>query len=293
MLDIITKIKHLYDDLSKTDKIIASYILGNIHKAPHKAIHDLAKEMNVSVSSVSRFAKTIGFDNLKDLKIGLATETIPYMQEIYNTIDESDGVENIIKKVFLGNARSIEDTLKALNYNKLIDFSKECTKAERIVFFGIGSSGNIAREASLRFTHLNIQSEAYSESMHMILQAARLKKDQIACGITHSGMSIDTVQAMKHAADNGAVTIGITNYPKSPLRKICKYFFCTSFFVGKMKAVTVIPLIPQLCLLDAIYLLVAYYKKEYWVSVDENFINTEYRRTKIKGAKFKCINKIT
>jgi RpiR family transcriptional regulator, carbohydrate utilization regulator len=292
LADVLRKIKYVYDDLSKTDKIIANYIIKNIHKVPYEAIHSLAKSMNISASAMSRFAKTIGFDNFKDFKINLAAESIPYMQEIYNTINTNDKEEDIIKKVFLGNAKSLEDTLKVINYDNLIDVSKECTNTERIVFFGIGSSGNIARESSLRFTHLNIQAEAYSESAYMILQAARVKKNQVAIGISHSGRSVDTIQALKHASHNGAVTVGITNYPKSPMKSICKYFFCTSFFEGKVKAATVIPLIPQLCLIDAIYLLVAYYKKKYWNPENEIFINNEYLRTKIKGVKYRIISKL-
>ena len=95
-----------------------------------------------------------------------------------------------------------------------------------------------------------------------LLKAA--KKNDAAVGISHSGRSAITVEALKIAGENGALTAGISNYLKSPLNKYSRYFFCTSFYENSVKVAAISSRIAQLCLIDALYLLAARYKNNVW-----------------------------
>src|SRR5699024_8542898 len=68
-------IKSYYDNLNGTSKDIADYLLKHPQTSSALTITDLARETNSSISSISRFAKKLGFNNFQELKINLLTST--------------------------------------------------------------------------------------------------------------------------------------------------------------------------------------------------------------------------
>src|SRR5437763_1608928 len=47
--------------------------------------------------------------------------------------------------------------------------------------------------------------------------AALLTPDDVAIGISHTGATVDTIDAIRHAGGRGARTIGLTSVPRSEL----------------------------------------------------------------------------
>ena len=76
-------------------------------------------------------------------------------------------------------------------------------------------------------------------------------------GISHSGRSAATVEALALARKNGALTIGIANFIRSPLHKVSRIFFNTAFPESSVKAAALSSAMAQMCVIDALYLLVA------------------------------------
>jgi DNA-binding MurR/RpiR family transcriptional regulator len=83
-------------------------------------------------------------------------------------------------------------------------------------------------------------------------------------GISHSGRTKITVNALQIAQKNGALTVGISNYMKSPLSGCSDHFLCTSFYESRVKVAALSSRLAQLCVIDALYLLLAFYRKEMW-----------------------------
>lgn len=278
MSRVAARIKSLYRSLPGSEKKVADFILKNTEEVPFLSVYDVAGAVKVSVASVSRFVRGVGYPSFKDFKVELAKDASATVPEIFQAITPDDDDGDIVKKIFKGNVQSIEDTLKILNLTNLIEVSKKLCNAGRLVFFGIGSSGNVARDAALRFSHLDIQSEAYTDPVYMIISAKRLKKNDAAVGISHSGRSAITVEALKIAGENNALTAGISNYLKSPLNKYSRYFFCTSFYENSVKVAAISSRIAQLCLIDALYLLAARYKNNVWDIEDLNTLTEKLIR---------------
>ncbi len=280
MAGVTVKIRSLYPSLPNTERRVADYVLQNIKAVPFKTVYDLAESAGTSVASVSRFVRTVGYNSFKDFKVELAQDTPPALAEIYGEISPGDSEEDIVKKIFRGNIQSIEDTLKLLNVQDIIGASHALSRAGRILFFGIGGSGTVARDAALRFSLIDVQAEAYTEPVHILTAAKRLKKGDVGVGISHSGRTVMTVNGLKLAHGNGAITIGITNYLKTPLSSNADYIFCTAFSENKVKVAALSPLTAQICIIDALYLLVAYNRKNIWNIEDLNRITEHLLRMK-------------
>jgi DNA-binding MurR/RpiR family transcriptional regulator len=247
----------MYDSLSDVQKLLADHVCDHSGEVPLYSIHRLAETTKVSVASISRFVREIGFETFKDFKARLGRESIAAVQNIYEAITPQDGDAEIIEKAFAGNIRSLEETLRIVHRDELVQAAEMVADCKRVVFFGIGGSGNLARDAALRFSQLDIQAEAYVDAYQMVIQSLRMKRGHVAFGISHSGRSEATVTAVRTASEAGAAPIGLSNYLRSPLHRVSRIFLCTSFPETRVKAAALSSRIAQMCLLDALYLLVA------------------------------------
>ena len=263
MADVLVKIGALKASLPEAERQVAEYISEHPERAGFHSISAVAESAGVSVASVSRLMKRLGLRNYKELRMALAAEIITEenLSTLHDSIKPSDDVEQITEKVFSGNIKSLEDTFKMLNQGDLQAVAAGICRAHRLVLVGIGSSGHICRDAALRFALLDVQAESYSDAQEIIIQALRLGKGDIAIGISHSGRSQITVEALRMARAGGATTVGISNYLKSPLEEHSDTFLCTSFAESRVKVAALSSRIAQMCLLDTLYLLTAKQKK--------------------------------
>ena len=264
MSSIKAKIRSLYPDLPKAETKVADFIANNPDKVPFLSVHECADAVEVSVASVSRFVRKIGFSHFKDFKIALAKDSGSGVPDIYQAINPADSSDKIVQKVFRGYEQSIEDTLKMLDIKSLIEISKIFSNTGRAVFFGIGGSGIVARDAALRFSHLDIQAEAFTDPLYILIQAKRIKRGELAIGISHSGRTKVICEALQLVKQRGAITVGISNYIKAPLSAYVQHLFCTSFPEDRVKAAALSSRIAQLCIIDDMYLLTAKHKKSIW-----------------------------
>ena len=72
------------------------------------------------------------------------------------------------------------------------------------------------------------------------------------------------MEGLKIARDKGGVTIGVSNYLRSPLRDASRFFFCTSFPETRVKVAALSSRTAQLCVLDALFLLTARHARVIW-----------------------------
>ena len=261
MSGLLIKLESLYETLTAAEKCVAGYILANGETIPFQSVYDVAKASGVSIASVSRLAQKVGCSNFKEFKIQIAQEVSAGVSSIYQGITAKDRDEEIVQKVFGGNTRSLEDTLKILNIPELIRAAEVICRCRGLLFFGLGSSGYIAHDSAFRFAHLGIEANAYTDSLQSVIRATRTGKGDVVFGISHSGRSLTTLRCLELAKQRGAVTIGLSNYLTSPLSEVSQIFFCTSFPENKVRAAALSSRVGQICLIDSLYLLVARHLK--------------------------------
>jgi RpiR family transcriptional regulator, carbohydrate utilization regulator len=261
MADLLLKISSLQASLPTTQQAVAGYILQHADDIPFLSIHELARAAKVSVATVSRFARAMGYRGLKDFKAQLGRTKRPVIDSIYEPIGQADDDQAIIAKVFAGNQRSLEDTLQIVDRGELIAAGRALARARRVLFFGIGSSGYLAQDAALRFAQLGIPAEAYFDAYQVLVHVTYLQKGEAAVGISHTGHSAITVQALELAQRQGVLTVGIANYLHSPLHRVSRHFLCTSFPENRVSVAALASRVAQMCLLDALYLLVARHRR--------------------------------
>ncbi|KLV26122.1 MurR/RpiR family transcriptional regulator [Niallia circulans] len=247
------KIRSYYARLSEKEKKIADYILVNPEKIIHSTINELAEDLGVADATVFRFCKRIGFKGYQAMKIALASEVIEPIQQIHEEINENDSVKTVTEKVFKSNVRTLENTLEILNGHSIQKAVEFLLQANRVEFYGTGGSAVIAMDAFHKFVRTGIKAFSFVDSHFQLMSSSQLSEKDVAVIISHSGTNKDTINIMKTAKNNGAKTIGITGYPKSPIGQNTDVALFTSSEETEYRSEALSSRIGQLSLIDALY----------------------------------------
>lgn len=200
-----------------SERKVAEYILAHAMEVINQPITELAEEAGVSEATVVRMCKKVGFRGFQELKIALAMENVPPVKAVHEEIQEDDDLGTVLRKVFLANIRALESTLNVLSVRELTRAVDAIAAAARLYFFGVGGSGPIAIDAAHKFMKTGKASIAHTDTHMQAMAASLMKPGDVVIGISHSGSSRDIIEGLELAKGNGAVTIGITHYARSPM----------------------------------------------------------------------------
>ncbi|WP_394235667.1 MurR/RpiR family transcriptional regulator [Niallia oryzisoli] len=260
----IAKIRSNYARLSEKEKKIADYILNDPEKIIHGTINEVAEELNVADATVFRFCKRIGFKGYQAMKIALASEFINSTQQldVDMEITDEDDEKTIAEKVFKSNIITLENTSQILDMSSIQKAVNIILHANRVEFYGTGGSAVIAMDAYHKFIRTGIKVFAFIDSHFQLMSASQLTDKDVAVVISHSGTNKDTLNILKTAKQNGAKTIAITGYPKSPISQHADVSLYTSSAETQFRSEALSSRIAQLSLIDAIYVNLRVLNKE-------------------------------
>ena len=256
------KIRSYYARLSEKEKKVADYILENPDKIIHNTINEVAEDLQVADATVFRFCKRIGFKGYQAMKIALASEIIEPIQQIHEEISENDNEKTVADKIFHSNIRTLENTLQILDATSIQKAVGLLMKAKRVEFYGTGGSNVVAMDAFHKFVRTGIKAFAFIDTHFQLMSASQLGENDVAVVISHSGTNKDTPNVLKTAKKNGAKTIGITSYPKSPICQYSDVALFTSSEETEYRSEALSSRIAQLSLIDALYVNIMILNKE-------------------------------
>lgn len=217
-------IKNNYKQLTGVEKKIADYILKNSEKVIHMSIGEFAENAGVAKSAVIRCCKSIGFDGYAKFKIALAMELSKNKQLNYTPyILGEDDAGVILDKIFSANVKTLHDTAEKIDRTVLKNVVDLLAEANAIYIYAIGTSCGIAADFQYRLMQMGYMSFCLSDVPSMKVSTMNIKKDDVAIGISHSGRTIATIEALKLAKEKGAKTVCITSYPESEITGVCDY----------------------------------------------------------------------
>ena len=231
------KIRSAYSTLPTAERKVADFILENPARASLMVINEIAEAAGVSVPSVTRLARKLGYNGFLDFRVALASGSSSIESLKSDPIRPTDNDEAVIEKMFLASMRAMEDTLKALPKNKLSTLAEKAVRAKRIFVFGTASSEFLARDIAYQFNYMGYDATAVSDSMVMDVLSARFTVDDVFIGISRSGRTKLLLDALKAAKACGTYTDYVSSYITSPVAIFADAFFCSSV-VDDMKSIT-------------------------------------------------------
>ncbi|MBP3976696.1 MurR/RpiR family transcriptional regulator [Microbacterium sp. BLY] len=260
---VVTAIHQRLSALTPTERRIAERVLAEPQAVVENSITRLAEECGVSVASVARFTRSLGFPGYPDLRIALAGELTRSASErerfqvSAGDVSRHDDAATTVRKIAFAEAEAIERTARQLDIAELERCVAAVRGARRIDIYGAASSGLAAQDLEQKLHRAGLVAQARTDH-HLALTGAALLDDRdAAVAISHSGRTLEIVQAAEVAAAAGATTIAITNNPRSPLARACELVLVTAASESTFRSGAMASRIAQLAVLDFLYTRIA------------------------------------
>lgn len=217
-------IKNKYNSLTGAEKKIADYILKNSEQVILMSVSELAEKSDSVKSAVIRTCKSLGFEGYSELKISLAMELSKNKQlNFMPYISPEDNPEDILDKVFSANIKTLHDTAQKIDRDIMNKLVEALSSTGAIYIYGIGTSSSLVNEFQYRLMQLGFTSFCFTDVPSMKISTMNIKKGDVAIGISNSGRTVATIDALKLAKEQGAKIACITSYHKSPITQVCDY----------------------------------------------------------------------
>lgn len=254
--EIYTYIHSIYDSLTKSERKVADIILSQPKKILYMSVSDIAQEAGVGDTTVLRFCRKVGFKSFQSFKLSLAQDISKNEDQltlINEDLSPGDSLDEIAQKVVMNNIRAINETLSLLNIKELEKAVDAFIQARKIELFAVGSSSITAQDTAAKFMRIGMNINSFMDYHLQLMAASLLTSEDVAVGISFSGSSKDTYDALKIAKNSGAKIISITHHAKSPLTKISDIVLVHGSKEGPLQGGALSSKISQITVIDILY----------------------------------------
>lgn len=206
-VDIISVINEKLRSFSLAEEKIARLILSDLFFSANGSIAEIAQAADVSEASVTRFAKVVDCQNVRELKMRIAQSLAVGQRFISDVPAEPSGINGIYE-----NIKSALDTNAFLiTEDKLQRASKLVSKARQILVFGVGGGSTVmAQEIQHRLFRLGYLCNAYSDPMLMRMAASTMDSSDVIICLSLGGYSPDVLASVEIAKAEKNNVIAIT-----------------------------------------------------------------------------------
>lgn len=218
-MDFYKMISSNTDKLNKNELDILNFCMKDPHSIKNMKINDLAEKTYTSGASLVRFCKKLGFTGFAEFKASIS-------------LDLKNSEENISTKqrsISHNLFKDINKSIDLINENVLDDILEMLHKANKIDFFGEGSSRIVCSEVAKKFRTIGKTAFNYDDNSMMYISAGSLTENDVVFAVSISGETSQVLKALTIAKAKGAKIISLTDISNNTQSKLSdKSLFVTS-----------------------------------------------------------------
>lgn len=252
MKSIILEIRSKYAEMGPGEKKIANCLIDDPACILPLSISEFAAKAGCGDATAIRFARRLGLKGYQELKIAIAGEVSTLSRES-EKISKDDTCFDMFTKRINDIQIALENTRSVLDPEELEKAAKMIMNANRIIIFGLGNSSPIAMDAQYKFLRIGLNCAACSDNHLQVNIASHLTPGCVAIGISHSGSSVDIVEALRLSRLCGATTVCVTNYEVSPITRVSDICLFTKAEETEYMKLAMSSRVAQLAIFDSIY----------------------------------------
>ncbi len=258
-LSILITVRGAMPNLRPAEQRVAELVLADPAGVSESSITAVARRCQTSETTVLRFCRAIGLAGYPELRIALARAALWEESEqgpglpTTGQIDPGDSLADVVAKITYADERAIADTGAALDLDVLGRAVVAVAGARRVDIYGIAASGLVAADLHQKLHRIGRVSFVWSDPHLALTSAAVLEAGDVALGISHTGTTVDTVDALRVAHGRGATTIAITNFAGSPIAEQADLLLTTAARETTFRSGAMSSRIAQLALVDCLF----------------------------------------
>lgn len=219
---VLTTLRGLKPSLVPSKRRVAAQILHDPARASTQTITELAQDAETSETTVLRLCHQLGLRGYRELRVALAAESGREQEraanrEIGSDIGRDDDLEAIIDTITFTDQQAIADTARTIDRVALAEAVELTAGARRVDVVGVGASAVVSLDLQQKLHRIGVIAYSWSDTHAALTAAALLGPDDVVIAISHTGSTLDTIDAVREAAARGATTIALTGVASSPL----------------------------------------------------------------------------
>lgn len=253
------RIRALLPTMQPSMRRVAAQILDHTSSAATLTITELAGASGVSEATVVRFCKAIGFAGYPQLRLALAAEAGraegagSNAEGIGSDIGPGDDLAHVVQKIAFADSRAVEETGAQLDLTVLERVIDALSRARRVDVYGVGASAFVGLDFQQKLHRIGRVAFAWSDVHVALTSAALLGPQDVAIGISHTGATRDTVDALTEARSHGATTVALTNFPRSPIAHAAEHVLTTAARETTFRSGAMASRLAQLTVVDCLF----------------------------------------
>ena len=208
-------------EFSKGQKRIARYILDHYDKAAYMTASRLGSIVEVSESTVVRFAIEVGFDGYPEMQRALqelSRTRLTAVQRV-DVTNSLIGDDDVLDKILGADAEKIRRTLDEIDRKSFETAVDKIVSAKSIYIIGVRSSSTLAGflNFNLRMILDNVKFVQTTSGSEMFEQIMNIGPDEVLIAISYPRHSKRIINAVEYASSTGADVISITDSGQPPI----------------------------------------------------------------------------
>ncbi len=206
---LLDAIRSQLDTLSKSERKVALTILKNPELALAENLSALARNAQVSEPTVVRFCRAVGYDGWQEFKLKLAQNVALALPGADQPLAHGDLAIDLVNKICSRSINTLLDLRNHLDPEAIQRALKVLAAANKIEFYGQGSSGLVAADAQHKFFRSGVPAIAYSDPHIHSIAASLLGKGDAVVAISQRGGSGALLRSVQLARKGGAEVVAL------------------------------------------------------------------------------------
>ncbi len=233
--DIVARIAGRVPELRSAERKVAALILDDLAAAARASIGELAQRAQVSIATVTRFAKAVGCADVRELKLRLAQAAAVGQRFLRASVPAASGVSKaddgthadaagpLVTRVFDEIQTALARNHELLCQAPLGEAAAALRAARMIYVFGMGGGSTaLADEMRFRLVRLGRPVATYQDSLLQRMVASTVSNDCVVLALSVTGRVPELIDSCRIARDYGATVIALTA-PASPLAALADW----------------------------------------------------------------------
>lgn len=219
-VDCLTIIEQRLPALHGASRRVAEAIVRDPWSILGMTIYDVAAAAGVSLPSVTRFCRAVGYTGFRELVQGIAQSLgrleAKDLETLEQAADSPSPVPDVVGAVVKQQIEALQVTARTIDLDAINEATKVIAKAQRVFILGHGAAYVPALGMAVKLNWAGVSAVATTPDM-FTNQVVAVGSNDIVIGLSHQGRTRDTIDMLALARDLGATTIGVSTVPQSPL----------------------------------------------------------------------------
>ncbi|GII58335.1 RpiR family transcriptional regulator [Planotetraspora thailandica] len=254
---LVATVRAVLPSLTPAGRSIARLILDDPATVARSTITELSEASGTSQATIVRTARALGFTGYSQLRLALAAASAREERLVPGDLAPGDPLAEVIAKVAGAETQALADTAAQLSPERLGAVVEAVAAARRVSVFGVGASGLVATDMAQKLLRIGVAAHAFTDA-HLALTAAALAgPSDVAIGVSCTGETPDVLEPVRTAREAGAVTVAITNHPRSSLAASAAHVLVSAGRETAFRPGALASRISQLLIVDCVFVGVA------------------------------------